>query len=613
MSVFKTKIDGVPQFVSYFNPVHKALLGFGGAATPKQVYEWIAQHENLSETDISHVNQNGRPTFENRAAWARFYLTKAGWMYSPKRGVWALTDKGKQLDELSEEKAVELFRSVASQFKGNEESQAAPEDNIQPDDTQYWFVGAMWGEGEGDQTDRFLSEGIWENGYEDKFLRLVHSIKVGDRIAIKSSFSRKHGTPFDNKGIPVSVMKIKAVGTVTENLGDGRKVRVEWADQETSRDWYFYTYRATITRAKVEDEVLARKLVAFTFEGASQDYDFFMAQPYWRDRFAKNDTGTATLDHFFEEDPEESEASPIQTNYGVPDIVAEGCFISEAELLSIRNRWERKKNLILQGPPGTGKTWLAKRLAKALIGQSNVPDEQLRIVQFHPSLSYEDFVRGYRPGGDEKLKLTDGLFLQVVEAARMNSGVDHVLIIEEINRGNPAQVLGEMLTLLEDSKRNKGSAMELAYPKYPGERLFLPENLYVIGTMNIADRSLALVDLALRRRFAFVDLSPNFNAAWKAWCLKKGLNSAFVDQVNLLMESLNQEISQDRALGPQFQIGHSYLTPIEQIDDQWEWFTEVLHSEIAPLLHEYWFDNPERAEGLVSSMIKSIGSLRGSV
>lgn len=605
MSIYQAKIEGVPQFVSYFAPVHRAMQELGGQATPKQVYAYLAEHEGLTAEDMANVNQNGKPTYENRAAWARFYMTKAGWMYAPKHGVWALTELGKQAAELTEQQAVALFKSAQSQFKGHEEEVDAPEENVQPDGTQYWFVGAMWDDV--DQMPRFVQTGVWQNGYEDKFTDHVRNMKQGDRIAIKSSFSRKYGLPFDNKGLSVSGMKIKAIGTVTRNHGDGRTVDVEWEPLGVAREWYFYTYRATITRARVEDEVLARRLVAFAFEGASQDYAFFMTQPYWRDRFEPS-AGVALDDG--EDAPDEVldgvEQAPLVPIYGVPDIVAEGCFVPEAELHDMLKRWESKKNLILQGPPGTGKTWLAKRLAKALIGQKQVPDEQLRVVQFHPALSYEDFVRGYRPGGDGRLTLTDGVFLQVVQAAIAQPDVEHVLIIEEINRGNPAQVLGEMLTLLESSKRSRADAMELAYSKVRGEKVYVPENLYVIGTMNVADRSLALVDLALRRRFAFVSLVPSLNAAWQQWCSSKGMDDAAIAHIQTRMDALNQEIAGDRALGVQFQVGHSYVTPNEPVSDATAWFADVVRSEIGPLLHEYWFDSPERADSAIAQLLKAV-------
>ncbi|MFL9880583.1 AAA family ATPase [Herbaspirillum rhizosphaerae] len=606
MSLFHSKIEGVPQFVSYFAPVYLALQHFGGQAKARQVYDYIAEHCGLSAGDLAQANKNGRPTFENRAAWARFYLTKAGWMYAPKRGVWALTELGKQATEFTDTQAVAVFKSVTTQFKGHEEEVVAPEDDVQPDDTQYWFVGATWGNGESDQIPRFLKEGIWQNGYEEKFSKQVRSMKPGDLIAIKASFVRKHRLPFDTKGQSVSGMKIKAVGTVTRNHGDGRTVDVAWEALGEVREWYFYTYRSTITRARVEDEELARRLVTFTFQAAQQDYSFFMAQPYWRDRFGSEGevVSVATPEVDESEELEEMEQVPLVTTYGVADIVIEGGFTPEQELASMLKRWVEKKNLILQGPPGTGKSWLARRLAKALIGQKNVSDEQLRVVQFHPALSYEDFVRGYRPGGDGRLTLIDGIFLQVVEAARAQPDLEHVLIIEEINRGNPAQVLGEMLTLIESSKRSRAEAMELTYSKTRGEKVYVPENLYLIGTMNVADRSLALVDLALRRRFAFVNLEPTMNSAWEQWCSSKGIDLAETRRIKTLMEALNQEVAEDRTLGPQFQVGHSYITPHELVTDAQAWFADVVQSEIGPLLHEYWFDAPERADEAIRRLLK---------
>ncbi len=151
-----------------------------------------------------------------------------------------------------------------------------------------WFVGASYGTD--DQTSRFLSEGIWENGYEDKYLDLVLSMRPGDRIAIKSSYTRKHGLRFDNRGHAVSVMAIKAVGTITANLNDGQRVRVDWANVEPAREWYFYTHRGTVWRV-LPGEWRTESLIAFTFDGKPQDIDRFRNEPYWRERF-----GSATPD-----------------------------------------------------------------------------------------------------------------------------------------------------------------------------------------------------------------------------------------------------------------------------------------------------------------------------
>ena len=169
-----------------------------------------------------------------------------------------------------------------------------------------------------------------------------------------------------------------------------------------------------------------------------------------------------------------------------------------------------------------------------------------------------------------------------------------VVVIEEINRGNPAQIFGEMLTLLEKDKRSQEEAIELAYRHEQGERVFIPRNLFVIGTMNIAE-PLALVDLALRRRFAFVTLETALNESWRKWCIEQaGIDEAVLTEIQKLMTELNDEIAADRSLGAQFRIGHSYVTPAlgETINDARAWFRGIVEAE-EPLLEEYWFDNLE--------------------
>lgn len=589
MSLFDQKIEGVPQFVSYFAPVLEVLRDLEGQARPKQVFEEIAKRHQVPESFLNQTNKNGQPKFNNRVAWARFYLVKAGFLYSPKRGVWALTDAGKSVD-MTDALAVDIFRREHSALKADEDEDQAPEGEIVPDGVNYWFVGAAWDDG--DQTSRFMTEGIWQNGYDDKFSHLVKQMKQGDRIAIKATYTRKHDVPFENRGRTVSAMRIKAIGTVSGNRGDGKTVDVAWEEVDPPREWFFYTYRTTVARARFEDDDMARQLVAFAFDGVDQDMARFLAHPHWAERYAA-DLEPLTVIEEEEQADSETDAPPVEP-YGIEDIIADGGFLSHVALASMISRLEIKKNLILQGAPGTGKTWLAKRLGKALIGRRMPKPEQLRTVQFHPSLSYEDFVRGYRPSSNG-LAITDGVFLQVVDSARAQPDIPHVLIIEEINRGNPSQVFGEMLTLLENTKRSRADAIELAYRKQPGERVHVPDNLYIIGTMNVADRSLALVDLALRRRFAFVSLEPMLNDSWAAWCADRGLDGDMVDLIRARMTALNDEISGDRTLGPQFRVGHSYVTPMEPMDNAKAWFRDVIETEIGPLLEEYWFDAPERA------------------
>lgn len=723
-----------------------------------------------------------------------------------------------------------------------------------------WFVGAAYG-GTDDQMPRFLSEGIWENGYKDKHLDVVRSMRPGDRIAIKAAYTRKKGLPFDNHSQTVSVMAIKAVGTITENLNDGNRVKVDWTKVEPVREWYFYTHRGTVWRV-LPGEWMTDGLIAFAFEGKPQDIERFRNAPYWKERFgttgtdvhrfgwtkfyeavadkllayrsnraalvegirdisvrvdglghltedkyADGTTGfvkdicpfttmglfnrgitesnrkiiaaelakflgvdeavpatfegipvlnnlkswffpfennravdhidalwevfaagiafadsdddmkrdefaqafdnangrrgvawnltfglywvrpwaflsldrnskvyiskklgvpiglngpkrrcssadylavmdaleprfqessypvhsypelsleawmykdpiseTATLDTFLEDEDDADEvaqeavrvAVPI-VPYSVDDILKEGCFLERAEIDLLLDRLRTKKNLILQGPPGTGKTWLAKRLAFALMGQKD--DSKVRAVQFHPNLSYEDFVRGWRPTGDGKLSLADGVFMEAIKAAAKSPSSKFVVVIEEINRGNPAQIFGELLTLLEAGKRTPNEALELCYPDADGRRrpVHIPENLYVVGTMNIADRSLALVDLALRRRFAFVSLEPRLGSAWREWVIHKcNVDPGLVTDIERRIGELNDQIASDARLGKQFRIGHSYVTPAHRLEagDTKKWFQQVVKTEIGPLLDEYWFDAPDEAQKACAQLMQ---------
>ena len=729
----------------------------------------------------------------------------------------------------------------------------------------FWVVGTKFG-GKDDQLERFLQEGIWECG-TDKHANKVRSIQVGERIAAKSGYNTKKDLPFDNRGQDASVMEFKAIGTVTQNLGNSRRIRVDWQRVSPSRKWYFFTCMQTIWRIPRDPEWrhawLADALYRFAFNGEEQDIDRFRHKPYWRGRFGdsvdprvawtafyeeladklltyrnrrgellagiyefslkvaglskslledgegnplrdicpftvmslfnrqiadENRKAIATeLAHFLgvsipapdsfvgipfvanprqwfrwkgkkyqsdniellwdvyaqafnmesadntdareslskafdaamqlegvgknltiglhwirpwrfvalstpcvdyiigtlgeqvgkrgaksifvgkksaknadeyfalidtlnehfqdkncpvfsfpelslvaweewsrkgmpsdaqeeEEEPDldvdetqdkpQADADTSLAKFTLDDILSDGCFLPREKLESILKRLQSKKNLILQGPPGTGKTWLAKRLAYALLGERN--DKKVRAVQFHPNLSYEDFVRGYRPSADGKLALVDGFFMGMIAFAKEDPDNSYVVIIEEINRGNPAQVFGEMLTLLEASKRRPEYALELSYKCVDEAPTFIPPNLYVIGTMNIADRSLALVDLALRRRFAFVDLEPTLGLAWRSWCEKEcGMAMEVLQEIEKRIHALNDDIRNDRELGAQYRVGHSYVTPSKHSDAR-EWFCEVVETEIGPLLDEYWFSSPDKAKKAKERLLEGL-------
>ena len=283
----------------------------------------------------------------------------------------------------------------------------------------------------------------------------------------------------------------------------------------------------------------------------------------------------------------------------------EDLFLSEADFDHIIDALERKKNVVLEGPPGVGKTFIAKRLAYRVIAYK-VP-ERVRMIQFHQSYAYEDFIQGYRPREKGGFELRNGVFYSFCREAAANPDGRYVFIIDEVNRGNLSKILGELMMLIEADKRGPEYAVPLTYSP-EAEPFHVPANLYIIGMMNTADRSLAMVDYALRRRFAFHRLKPAFGTdqfSKSNYLNAVGVDEALVDRIVVRFSGLNERIRADRRnLGPGFEIGHSFFCPgddDEGLDESW--YEAIVRQEIEPLLREYWFDRPDHVDGEIRALL----------
>lgn len=289
--------------------------------------------------------------------------------------------------------------------------------------------------------------------------------------------------------------------------------------------------------------------------------------------------------------------------YTLSSAIADGLFAPSEQLTAILVALGRKKNVVLQGAPGVGKTFTARRLAFALVGAKD--PARVEMVQFHQSYSYEDFVQGWRPTATGGFQLRTGIFYDFCNRAR-NDRADraYVFIIDEINRGNLSKVFGELMVLIEPDKRGAEYAIPLTYSETSGERFSVPENVHLIGLMNTADRSLAMVDYALRRRFVFFELDPQFESgAFAAYLKERQVAEPLISRIVTKMTALNASIAVDKNLGPGFRIGHSFFTPSGTVCVyDAAWYEAVVRHEIGPLLHEYWFDSPKRAEKLIADL-----------
>ena len=293
-------------------------------------------------------------------------------------------------------------------------------------------------------------------------------------------------------------------------------------------------------------------------------------------------------DLFSDENDESDEIPAVEYEpYGEEQFLSE-VYLSENSYHSLVDLLAHKKNVILQGAPGVGKTFMAKRLAYSIMGAKDT--SRVELIQFHQSYSYEDFIMGYRPN-ESGFELKTGAFYDFCKRAADDSEREYFFIIDEVNRGNLSKIFGELFMLIEPDKR--GLSMRLLYSN---ERFTVPPNVYLIGTMNTADRSLALMDFALRRRFAFFELEPGFETSgFRRY--QESLSNPSFDKLVACVLQLNDAISSDESLGRGYRIGHSFFSGFETDDPSLESrLVGIVDYELVPLLREYWFDEPDKVD-----------------
>ena len=296
---------------------------------------------------------------------------------------------------------------------------------------------------------------------------------------------------------------------------------------------------------------------------------------------------------------ETEDVEEVETTYPPYDVdkFLEEVYMDIADYNTLVGLIRTKKNVILQGAPGVGKTFAAKRLAYSMMGQKD--QDRVMLVQFHQSYTYEDFIEGFRPtSAGSGFEIKKGSFYNFCKKAGEDLENEYFFIIDEINRGNLSKIFGELFMLIENDKR--GNSLQLLYSD---EKFNVPSNVYIIGMMNTADRSLAMLDYALRRRFAFYTMNPGFNSdGFRAY--KTKLASSKMDKLIACVESLNTVIAADDSLGEGFCVGHSYFCNIEDATDTV--LSNIVEYELVPLLKEYWFDEPIKVKDWTNNLRSAI-------
>lgn len=361
------------------------------------------------------------------------------------------------------------------------------------------------------------------------------------------------------------------MGEITHNPQNGESIDILWDKQKLDKVWYRDTFQGDTTLIR-NTHWRNQNLLEYLNDEGEQNMDRYISE------FSKN---KSRVDRFEESLVNDDEVIPDENTYTKSNFLEE-VYIDSQQYEVLQNLITTKKNVIIQGAPGVGKTFMAKRLAYSYINK--IDSKFVTQIQFHQSYGYEDLIMGYKPT-ESHFELKYGPFYKQCMAAIENPDEDYFFIIDEINRGNISKIFGELLMLIESDKRGEEHAITLMYSN---ESFYVPKNIHIIGLMNTADRSLAVLDYALRRRFSFYNLKPAFNnSKFKAMLTQR--NNSKLDHLVRLIEKFNIEILNDDSLGSGFEIGHSYFTSNLEAKDLH--VSNIIEYEIIPLITEYWYDD----------------------
>jgi hypothetical protein len=577
----------VPSLRFFVEPLLRELAAHPDGLTTRQAAEVTATRLHLTKDDREEMVPSGRQsTHANRVSWAHDRLKREGLSECPRRGLWKITSAGLALlksypGPIPES---EILRIV--KYSPNDELEDSDEtaDRAEDSEPRVWLIAL------GRNSENF------DECYRDNIIG-IRSHHAGDltTFASKQALIDKLREHRANESDPV--MEALACWQFANEMEIGDVVYVKRG--------------AHLIIAHGEIAGAYRYQAGATFEHTRSVT--WHATGEWTPREKAFTTKTLTeigkypalvLDIRRAIDGDKLGAvielpHPPIPSFSLDQAVNE-LFLTRELLQSMITLGEYKKNIILTGPPGVGKTFAASRLAYLLMGAKD--ERRIKRVQFHPSYSYEDFVQGIRPVESGGFKRIDGPLLTFCKDALEDQDSKYVLIIDEINRGNISKILGELLSLFEADKREARYGVTLAYAREGEPPFHVPPNVYVIGMMNTADRSLSFIDFALRRRFAFVELRPAFDSpAFATELLRRGASEALCATIRQRLTELNQTITHDANLGRGFCVGHSYFCNAQGSADE-AWYHRIIDYEIAPLLEEYWFDTPDKCTDALAKL-----------